>query len=440
MTDVKREGRGSLPRLPAPIPLTEAVRGFLAGSFIKGLSWNLAAYALARVTVLIVGMVVAGSLGIAPFAQLTLFILTINLLSAFSDLGVSTATTRATIEARTEPQALPRLVGGIHLTLPAWAIAFFVVTRLSEVGDWSAQALTLLAVGGLASAWQSISAAMLTGLDRQSAIFAGNVVFAILQILFAGLAVGFGDVRWAMGGMVLAYAAQAALQLALACNSLSLPLRAWLKPSALAMRAAAGMVGVMALTSLIASLLPFAIGNHLAKSDSSGVALAIFGASTALFGLVLAVPSRVAMLYFVRQVGHHFDAAGRWAMMRQDLRAIALTVLAAAAALVGLVAIMPLLAPRWGSAVAAQVTILIAYSALALPAAAIQLLGSRFVAVGRPQPWLAITIVQTVAAFVALETLEVESAWLPTVVVGVGYGCALVCSAWAYPRVVEAAT
>lgn len=429
MNDAKWEGRGSLPRLPA---LTESIRDFFRGSFFKGLRWNLGAYALARITTLAVGMVVAGGLGAAAFAQLTYFTLTVNLLGAFSDFGVSTATTRATIEARSQPLALPRLVGGFHLTLPAWAVTFFAVTQISQVGGWSAQALGVLAIGGLATAWQSISAAILTGLDRQAAIFTGNVIFATLQIAFAGLAVWLGDVRWAIGGLALAYAAQTAVQLVLASNRLALPLRAWLKPSPSAMRDAMGMVGVMALTSLIASALPFAIGDHLASSDPSGVALAVFGVSTALFGLVMAVPSRVGMLYFVRQVSHHFDVAGRAAMMRQDLRAAFLTVMAAVAGLVGLVAILPLLLPRWGSDVAAHGATLIVFSALAVLAAGTQLLGSRVVAVGRPQAWLAVTIAQTAASYIALKAIPVDSIWLPTVVFGVGYGCTLACGLWAY--------
>lgn len=211
--------------------------------FLHALGWSMGAYGVARITSLIVGMVLSSRLGTASFGQSTYFILSLTLVTAFSEMGMSSAITKFTVEGSgTQGKSPARIIAALHIAIPCWLIALGVVYFSTAVRHWELRTFAVFAATTLLFTWQIILAAILTGLGRQRAIFASNALFAVVQLAFAGFAVARDDIFIAYAGLGCAYAGQLVTMFIVAHRALGVALAEWFTPSPAAMRSVLAIV------------------------------------------------------------------------------------------------------------------------------------------------------------------------------------------------------
>lgn len=396
--------------------------------FIAALSWNLAGHALVRITILVAGLGIARSLGVEQFADFTFYLFSINLLAAFSDMGISYAMMKYGIVARLDGadlQSVDRLAATLQLGLVGFLLSFVLMLLFTRVSSWPHWQIAALGFAGLAVVWQVTFAAVLLSMRRLRKIFVGNLIFAV--VLLGGVIIGAGSSSPipAMIAFPIGALAQCAYQARLVNRLLGMGWNEWLHPRPREMPAIFRFIGYMAPTSLIASALPWAVANIQLSQGASKTSLAVFGAASMLFGLTMTIPARIAQLFFVDQVEHGLTGRHVRRLVAADFKAIAVSTLTALLMVGGLFLFGDILLDRYGPEIAIHSPAIYALAAVAVIVCPYQIVGNRIVSMGWQKFWLPVTIIQAVVLLLMVQEAPFTAEWNPSVGYWASYGAAL---------------
>lgn len=418
---------------PAPV-----VRAWLTpgkSRFAKALSWSLAAHAVSRLVMLVAGMEVSRRIGVQAFADFTMFIVSLNLLAAFADLGGSIAVMKYSVVSRTEgrrEEGLALLAASQQVSLVLAGGVFVVMLLTTRAGTWPAWQIAALGLAGLVACLQSSFASVLVALRELRQVFIANLAFALIVVVGTAVAAWQRDLTTLIWALPLGYALQCAVQAVVMRRELPISLNAWLRPNLPHIGKVLGLMGFLAPTSALASSLPWLTANLQQQAGTDTLAVATFGASMTLFGMILTIPSRMAQLFFIDQVETNAAGAGAMQIVRSDLRAMALAAGSAALCVFGLVAVAPWLLGWYGADIAAHVDAIVALVSVGVVAITVQVLGNRIVAADRPAIWLAVTTLQAAVVLSILLVRPVSAIWLPAAAYWAGYGAAFVAGVIGY--------
>ena len=239
-----------------PAAITELAEQVLRSLLVLALLWRLAPDTAEKAEgTIVLGMAlceVVSALTQTPFHSALGLVLTPKL-SQYSALGQKEAIRRQ----------VKRSVGAANLILiPALALLAVLGSAIGQslyrddrVGDH----LPLLALGVLFSCWQTLSACVLSGVNRQGASAGIALAADSVQLVLTCLTVG----RWGMGGYAFSFALSALLGAVLSWRvvsreiGLSLPVFSWFTAPTLAACLAASCGDLMETVLLRAGLVSF---------------------------------------------------------------------------------------------------------------------------------------------------------------------------------------
>jgi hypothetical protein len=281
-----------------------------------------------------------------------------------------------------------------------------------------------LVLGAAGVALQALSAAMLTGAQMQRAFFAGSVASTAALAIGTGAAVMFRRLDLAIWATVLMYLVQVLVQVAASQRRLRLRSADFLRFDRSAMSAVVGVVGAIAISSQIVSVVPWLVSRWLIANDSTLVAAAVFAASLNIFGLVLVVSGRAVQIGFVRQL-ESARSGYRHLIVREDLYLSALcggsALLCFAAFAIG----RNWLVSQYGPQIGLHQGAVLAFAFAGIPAALYSVLGNRIVAHDGQWAWLGVTVVWTITILGLISGGNFDPIWAPALAYNSAYCAAL---------------
>lgn len=398
------------------------------------LSWTLGGYALARLAVLIGGMEISRKLGIPAFANLSYFIFSMNLLGSLSDMGISNAVLRYGVEAQSaggKSQGLRRVVACVQLATLVWCAALTGLCLLTPVGSWRAVDVAVLGVAALLLTWQATFNSVMQALNQLRDQFIGNILFSSAIIATTLIAVARGDVDLAKIGFVVAYLLQFVWSWRAIRHAFDGSSTNWGQVSRVDVRAVLQTVSVMAITSGLASLMPWYVSDRIGLMPDGAIGVAVFAASMSIFGLIMAIPGRIGLLIYIHQLQQQraivADAGRRiLSAVTADAKAIGLAV---AFLLVLILALQLMSGPilgRYGPVIAEYRAPIMGFMLIGFAASVLSIIGNRIVATGNLVIWLGVTILQCLGAVLALNVASVPASWAGTVSYAGGFCVAMI--------------
>lgn len=398
-------------------------------------AWALAGQVVDRGAVFVITILFARSLTQDQFTQFGFFLLTVTTVSSFSTLGFGVSASRlfARWDAKDEQQG--RAIAALWLMSAIAGAALAVASAVSN-SHWHPRPQTfdyllhVFAILAISSGIVAHGGMLGIGKFRESAKIA--VAAGSLTLVVGFVASRQSSAFWAQAAVPIGYAlssGMAALFMLRTFPALWVHFRSGLMPGAI--RAAALVVGPLALVSVLATTGTWLVGRMTLGHEEDGTAqFAAFLLGLQWFGLVQLIPGMIAKAAFpaLADSSRASELERRHVLWRSVRWSIVVAAISAALIAAGSKQLIRIYGESGISA--AQ---LVGFGVAAVPGACANAIGNALVAAGRSRAWLFLTIIWFVCLVALAYVLRGYGASGIAVSLGVS-GLAMTCGALVVAR------